>query len=531
MTKVSVTSPKTIIAAVSQKTVVQAVSQKTIVEAVAPQKVIKAEQKIVKTIAVKVIQQGPQGPPGSPATETFTHPHFLTVSARDVYYFLNPVKLVDELIVTTSNGSIRDLWQYSLTSVLWAPVASGGGGGSGDVVGPGSATDNGLARYDQTTGKLIQDSNQTLSDDGILSTLSALDYESGDGDKWRTTVDNNGNLLVTSLEFSISTFSDGISDTSQLIGSGEWQAIGTVSFTVTYNNGPPTSADVSLSGSSVAWAGDLDMGSPGFEGPTVNTEAVAYPSSRTGSIVFTLTATPADTDTETIGFSNTMRYGNSTLTQGNQTEASIEALSEVSGPNESRSQTISNIPTTANYLVFGYADALSDVLQVRMNGITASFNATRTAVAPSVQTGITNVANSAGFSETFAAITSTDTGLADSSSDFQLLTSSTAMNLLNYGITTKTDTYIESDIEGLANQEITNDNTQIWDSVTATLGQYLLFAFPVRLGTVTFWVGGFEGGFESPETVSVTNAGGFMEDYYVWRSTNSGLGATIVETK
>lgn len=39
-----------------------------------------------------------------------------------------------------------------------------GGGGSGDVVGPGSATDNALARFDTTTGKLIQNSGVTLSD-------------------------------------------------------------------------------------------------------------------------------------------------------------------------------------------------------------------------------------------------------------------------------------------------------------------------------------------------------------------------------
>ena len=36
-----------------------------------------------------------------------------------------------------------------------------GGGGSGDVVGPASSTDNSLALFDGTTGKLIKDSNET----------------------------------------------------------------------------------------------------------------------------------------------------------------------------------------------------------------------------------------------------------------------------------------------------------------------------------------------------------------------------------
>ena len=99
-----------------------------------------------------------------------------------------------------------------------------------------------------------------------------------------------------------------------------------------------------------------------------------------------------------------------------------------------------------------------------------------------------------------------------------------------YGLTVKTDTFLEADIEGLGTNEITNDNTQTWSSVTTGVGEYMLFSFPKRLGIPTFWVGGFEGGFESPETVSVTNANGWTEDYYAWRSTNSNLGETSVET-
>jgi hypothetical protein len=45
------------------------------------------------------------------------------------------------------------------------------GGGSGDVVGPASATDNAIARFDTTTGKLIQNSGITIAD-GASGTLS-----------------------------------------------------------------------------------------------------------------------------------------------------------------------------------------------------------------------------------------------------------------------------------------------------------------------------------------------------------------------
>lgn len=47
-----------------------------------------------------------------------------------------------------------------------------GGSGSGDVVGPASATDNAIARYDLTTGKIIQDSAPIVQDDGRISTVT-----------------------------------------------------------------------------------------------------------------------------------------------------------------------------------------------------------------------------------------------------------------------------------------------------------------------------------------------------------------------
>jgi len=48
-------------------------------------------------------------------------------------------------------------------------AAPPGGGGSGDVAGPASATDNALARFDTTTGKLIQDGVNLSSDAGEIT--------------------------------------------------------------------------------------------------------------------------------------------------------------------------------------------------------------------------------------------------------------------------------------------------------------------------------------------------------------------------
>jgi len=51
------------------------------------------------------------------------------------------------------------------------------GQGSGDVVGPSSATDNGIARFDATTGKLLQNSTVTVSDTGTFSTGTNANLE------------------------------------------------------------------------------------------------------------------------------------------------------------------------------------------------------------------------------------------------------------------------------------------------------------------------------------------------------------------
>jgi hypothetical protein len=95
-----------------------------------------------------------------------------------------------------------------------------------------------------------------------------------------------------------------------------------------------------------------------------------------------------------------------------------------------------------------------------------------------------------------------------------------------WGVSSTTDSYSEADIEALTN-ELSNSRGKTF-TVTAAAGEYILYSYPSRLGAATFTVGGFEGGFGSPETLSITNASGYTEDYYVYRSTNSGLGATTV---
>ena len=86
-------------------------------------------------------------------------------------------------------------------------TAAGGGGGAGDVIGPSSATDNAVARFDATTGKLIQNSAATLDDSGNLTlpeqgalltgviTPSAL---TADQDDWNPTGGSTASVWLVS---------------------------------------------------------------------------------------------------------------------------------------------------------------------------------------------------------------------------------------------------------------------------------------------------------------------------------------------
>jgi hypothetical protein len=73
-------------------------------------------------------------------------------------------------IVAGTNVTVTGTWPNQTIA------ASGGGGGSGDVVGPASSTDNAFARFDSTTGKLLQNSTgATLSDTGGATFTGSVD--------------------------------------------------------------------------------------------------------------------------------------------------------------------------------------------------------------------------------------------------------------------------------------------------------------------------------------------------------------------
>lgn len=92
------------------------------------------------------------------------------------------------------------------------------------------------------------------------------------------------------------------------------------------------------------------------------------------------------------------------------------------------------------------------------------------------------------------------------------------VNHVYWGVSAETN-ITETLVETLSNHVLSDSKAR---TVTVDpVQQYIYYAYPKRLGAAVFKHGYFEGGFEDPATIRVTNGSGFSEDYYVYRSTNS----------
>lgn len=104
------------------------------------------------------------------------------------------VNMTDKKIYINNAGTITQIGAGSLSSIGEVVISSPtnnqvlkyngtnwindtGGGGSGDVTGPASSTDNALSRFDGTTGKTIQNSTVTLNDDGNFDNVNGITFD------------------------------------------------------------------------------------------------------------------------------------------------------------------------------------------------------------------------------------------------------------------------------------------------------------------------------------------------------------------
>ena len=130
---------------------------------------------------------------------------------------------------------------------------------------------------------------------------------------------------------------------------------------------------------------------------------------------------------------------------------------------------------------------------------------------------------------TSTTVTATDTTTytltaTDGQTTAQKTATVTAANAIYYGVSSGL-----SDVTSLTKVLSNTKTRQI--TVTAGQGQYIIYAYPARLGNVEFWVEMFEGGFEPAVEQTITNSSGYAETYKIFRSTNPNLGETTVDIK
>ena len=101
-------------------------------------------------------------------------------------------------------------------------------------------------------------------------------------------------------------------------------------------------------------------------------------------------------------------------------------------------------------------------------------------------------------------------------------------NRVYYGAAAAVTSYSSTFIRGLSGRSGLTGSKLTKFTANAGDGQYIYYCLPKRYGVCQFTVNGFTGGFSLMETVSFTNASGYTEDYYVYRSVNAGLGDTTV---
>ena len=367
----------------------------------------------------------------------------------------------------------------------------------------------------QITGSLNVSSSFSINDIEVDTSGSIRDQVlKFNGTKWVSAAE--GSTFV----FSIASFSDGES-TSQVAGTAgaTWKAADAITFTATYNNGPPTIAAISESQTST---GISDWTTPFATDD--NTVAITYPNP--GSTRrFQVIADGLTTNESSITFKNYIFYGAST--QANSYDESfIEGLT--STLSEDKTQNNLSINASGNKYVFWiYPNRLGTVSNYFTWGTSTS---NQVVMATSVIGSAYSVTNSAGLTENYkiyrSDVTVNESGRLD-----------TGVSLINYiywGASGAASGWDSDDIKALAFKDNSNDQTQVWTEVTGMTSEYILICIPSRLtDPASFWDNstGFGADFESSVTVSVTNYVGYTENYDVFRSTNTVTGDFTLETK
>lgn len=340
----------------------------------------------------------------------------------------------------------------------------------------------------------------------------------------------------TSFEFSITDFSvSGVGSNSQLIGDGVWKAASDLTFTATYNAGPPTEASVSLAGN---LSGDgFSMTPPDFTGGT-NPSSINYPTSVGNAAAFTLSATKSlesgsDTTTTLVTFKNFIAWGGLSTNTG-LTTSDVDTLYsdnfELTTTGYTKNITSLTLGS-GEYFGFAYrAGASSNPSRVHCgtggNKITVAMNSTAQNATPLVHT-ISSYPNANGFTENYKIIASYIQDITNHSPAIDVSSTAQTYNYLYWGTgstdpTTGTEvvefsfsaSYSSSIDNVLLNVDGTYDPTRIYIAIPSRYGDKGTdYQFKDNITSFEFAAAD-----SSTATIGVTNPVGFQENYNIMSS-------------
>ena len=276
-----------------------------------------------------------------------------------------------------------------------------------------------------------QTSDPTSASD-FSSNNATMIINTATGKIWYLKNDNSliyqhGEDSTTDLTFSIASFSDGLTSSTMLVGSGNWKAIGALDFTIDYNNGPPSSAIVEqISGD------DYTVLTNTGEGTIANDTAIPYPA-RDATLQFRYTADGySTTDPSVHTFRNYIRWGVSDESSGWDSD-DINGLSGYSISNDQTRSETSGIASIASdeYILFAHPSAYTTLTHFEHNGVTAGFQSPTT---------VSNT-NSNGFTENYKVYRSTYPNYPDSATLSTYTASQTNKNYIYYGYSTQSGSY------------------------------------------------------------------------------------------
>ena len=338
---------------------------------------------------------------------------------------------------------------------------------------------------------------------------------------------------------------------TELIGSGSWKAVGALTFTAAYNNGPPDGYNGSAEGApqirgyvnnSISSSYDMYPLSSSFTTGT-NPMAITYPLTSGHTIKFRLYASAgSDTDNDytdqTMTFRNQFVYGDLSTNNG-FTQANIRTLAAANTvTSNDTSRTLSVSVGGSNYLCFAHRTGDTNVAQVRagsgVNLLTVAMDRTdATTITPLKET--VSYLNTLGFTENFYVYASKIANVDAHSTTFTTVTSTQKKNYFIWGYDAQASSYDESFLETSGDWDSYNANSSYDDgtitsqtlSVGSFTNKYVIIAFPDRYGDneseFVFKDNGTGLPFDvtKQSDVTITNAVGFQETYHVWRSTNA----------